>query len=175
MASFRDTHENLERRAKFRKLCETIEALSAKEMRLLIPIEEQMGHALRRWPDDVRTKMLSGRLDFKGRFSVYLFVAGNRCPPELFVDWVIGRKMLRWEQSATHLASIIKAHQTGKLEADEKTYWDMTEKCVLTIPTPSFSMETEDTTMSAGADFWQRAIEKLEQHASVLPREPKSL
>lgn len=171
------------RKAKYRKVCETIEALSAKDARCLGKIEEQIGWALRSWPDDVRTKMLCSRLDYKGRFSLYLFVAGNVCPPELFVDWVIQRKMLRYSESALHLANVVKSHMTGKLEQDNKTYWDLATREVRTIITPTFASEVDPSytcnvngdgveEMPPGCLFWEHAIKKLEAHACTLPREP---
>lgn len=171
-----------ERRAKYRKTCEAIEALSAKDARTLQRIEEQIGAPLKCWPDDPRTKMLSSRLDFKGRFCLYLFVVGNVVPPELFIDWVIQRGMLRVQSSARHLINVVKAHQTGKLEAEGKTYWDMNAHEKRTIITPNFAMESQPSytctvdgngveVIPPGAEFWENAIAKLEAHLLTLPRE----
>lgn len=192
-----------ERRAKYRKVCEQIEGLSAAHARCLAKMEDQMGAALKQWPDDARTKMLSSRADFKARFSLFLFTVGNVCPPELFVDWVILRRMLRYQESAAHLievsgaklvlcsrmpmplhkivvtAQVIKSHKTGKLEQQGKTYWDVKERAVKTIITPTFAAEVDpshygDLIIPAGSEFWDAAIRKLEAHACTLPREPMS-
>ena len=174
-----------ERRAKYRKCCETVEALPTADFRLLSKIEEQIGVPVKCWPDDSRTKMLSSRLDFKARFSLYLFVVGNVTPPELFIDWVIHRKLLRYQESAKHMIEVVKSHKTGKLEMEGKTYWDMATHTVKTIVTPTFSMEVDPSYMCKldgdglevippGCEFWDNAIKKLEAHACTLPKEPKS-
>lgn len=178
---------NGERRTKYRKACEAVEALSAKDARVLQSIEDQVGAPVKCWPDSCRSQMLGSRLDFRGRFSLYLFVVGNVCPPELFVDWVIQRKMLRYKESVRHLVEVVKSHQTGKLEEQGKTYWDLHSREVRTVVTPNFAMETDPSYSSQvdengleiiippGAEFWEKAISKLEAHASTLPREPNSL
>lgn len=166
-----------ERRAKYRKACEAVEALPGAHARLLTAIEDKMGATVKQWPDDSRSKMLGSRLDFKGRFSLFLFTVGNTCPPELFVDWVILRKMLRYQQSANHLIEVVKAHKTGKLEEQGKTYWDLASREVRTMITPTFASEvdpsyTGDEAMPPGCEFWDNAIKKLEAHACALPKEP---
>eukprot|EP00966_Prymnesium_polylepis_P336941 7391819-Prymnesium_polylepis.2 len=174
-----------ERRAKYRKACEAVESLPAAHARLLAVIEDKMGAAVKQWPDDPRTKMLGSRLDFKGRFSLFLFAVGNQCPPELFVDWVITRKLLRFQESANHLIGVVKAHKTGMLEQQGKTYWDLDARDVRTIITPTFAAEVDPSymckldgngveVMPPGCEFWDRAIKKLEAHAGTLLREPKS-
>jgi hypothetical protein len=166
-----------ERRAKYRKACEAVEALPGAHARLLTAIEDKMGATVKQWPDDSRSKMLGSRLDYKGRFSLFLFTVGNTCPPELFVDWVILRKMLRYQQSANHLIEVVRAHKTGKLEEQGKTYWDLASREVRTMITPTFASEvdpsyTGDEAMPPGCEFWDNAIKKLEAHACALPKEP---
>ena len=175
-------------RTQYRKACEAVEALSTKDALLLSKIEDKVGALVKTWPNGVRSSMLGSRLDFKTRFTLYLFVAGNVCPPELFVDWIIQRKMLRYKSSARDMVSVIKAHKTGDLEAKHKTYWDMSTRDVVSIVTPNFASETDAShvcvagmdgktqrfQVSPGEAFWQNAIDKLEAHVCTLPDEPKS-
>ena len=174
-----------ERRVLYRKACEAVEALPAKDARLLDRIEDVMGAAVKTWPNDPRTKMLSSRLSLSDRFSLYLFVVGNVCPPELFVDWTIQRKMYRYQESVKHMIDVVTAHMTGKLEAQSKTYYDLKSREVRTIITPSFASETDPSymcridgkgqeIMPAGCEYWYNAIKKLQAHARTLEREPKS-
>ena len=58
--------------------------------------------------------LLTTHLVYGDRESLTLFLLGNRCPPDLIVDWYIARKML-WDMSARmDVASVIKGHKAGK-------------------------------------------------------------
>ena len=174
-----------ERRAKYRKVCEQIEALPAKEARLLEKIEDMVGYPVKHWPDAERTRMLGKHLDFRARFGLYLFVVGNMCPPGIFVDWIVLRGMLRDQAAAMHMITILKSHMTGKLEQEGKTYWDLHARKVMTMITPTFAFDTDPMilppleengkpeTVPPGASYWQDAIAELEdlRLSGKLPRD----
>lgn len=172
-----------ERRAKYRKVCLQISDLNSKEARLMDKIEDMVGFPVRNWPDAERTRMLSSHLDFASRFMLYLFAVGNMCPPLIFVEWLVMRKMLRDQPAAKHMISILKSHMSGKLEQEGRTYWDLHSRKVMTMITPTFAFDTDPMilppleengkpeTVSPGASFWQDAIATLEEYMCGLPRD----
>ncbi len=99
--------------------------LSSTERRILSStIEEHMGHTTT-YPVHIQNLLLSKHLAFAGRFSLTLFVLQNGLPPTLYVEWLIGRGMLRDWEARTHIANILTANMTGKLEETNKTAYKM--------------------------------------------------
>ncbi len=73
--------------AERRMLMSRLESLTPQEYSKLKTIEELVGRSVTRWPKWARTLMLDKRLHHNGRYSLYVFLAGNILPPELFVEW----------------------------------------------------------------------------------------
>lgn len=128
-------------------------------------IEEQMG-ALDSYPTHIQELLLSKHLAFAGRFSLTLFVLQNGLPPQLYVEWLIGRNMLRDDSARLHIATILKDHQSGKLEESNKTAYKMHATApdgnalpmadrVQTVLTPNFAR------MWQHGHFWSEAIATL--------------
>ena len=99
--------------------------LSPIEIRVMKDtIEEHMG-AFCTYPLHIQKMLITKHLTFAERFSLTLFVLQNGLPPQLFVEWLIGRGMLHDWQARMDVASIISGHQTGKLENTGKTAYSM--------------------------------------------------
>lgn len=117
---------------------------------------------LNRWPINVAEAIVSSHLTYLSRFQLTLFLLGNRVPPSLFVSFFLKRNMLRDISARRHVAGLLLAHKSGKLEADGKTAWilgavdgagnDLIDKNQV-IATPRFAAEEPQ--------YWDEAIKKL--------------
>ena len=126
------------------------------------------------WPVHVAEAVVSTHLTYQSRFQLTLFLLGNRVPPALFVSFFLKRHMLRDVSARRHVAGLLLAHKTGKLEAEGKTAWivgavdgagnALTDKNQV-IATPRFAAEEPQ--------YWDEAIKKLNSAdpAAVLAQE----
>lgn len=95
------------------------------ELRMLKDtIEEHMG-LLWTYPPHIKTMLLSQHLRFNDRFALTCFVLQNGLPPQLYVEWLLARCMLKDKAARLHVASILKDHCEGKLEESGKTAYMM--------------------------------------------------
>lgn len=127
---------------------------------------------LNRWPVNIAEAVVSTHLTFESRFQLTLFLLGNRVPPCVFTEWFLKRSMLKDASARRHVAGILLAHKTGKLEADSKTTWvvgavdkegnELKDKNQV-IATPDFAQEEPQ--------YWDEAIKKLQwsDWGAVLP------
>ena len=102
-----------------------VDNLPRAEAFLLARIEDQIGSMFGNdgWPVMESSMMLSRHLKFNERFRLTTFLLGNGCPPQMIATWYKSRDMLRDHSAVEHVKSIIKAHMTGSLEAEGKTFW----------------------------------------------------
>ena len=124
------------------------------------------------WPVNIAEAVVSTHLTFESRFQLTLFLLGNRVPPCVFTEWFLKRSMLEDASARRHVAGILLAHKTGKLEADSKTTWvvgavdkegnELKDKNQV-IATPDFAQEEPQ--------YWDEAIKKLHwsDWGAVLP------
>ena len=129
---------------------------------------------LNRWPINMAEAIVSTHLTYQPRFQLTLFLLGNRVPPTVFTAWFLSRNMLRDVSARRHVAGILLAHKTGKLEADGKTAWivnavdregnDVLDKNQVVV-TPRFAHEEPQ--------YWDEAVKKLNTGCAyaVLPPE----
>jgi len=126
-------------------------------------IEEHVGN-LKRWPTRIGTMLLSKRIHFKERLQLTLFVLANKCPPTVYVKWLLRRGMLRDVSARNHIKSIILGHKTGKLEADGRTAYvidatlpngDEAKGKVMPVYTPSFAYDPLEH------HYWDDAVDML--------------
>lgn len=127
---------------------------------------------LNRWPVNMAEAIVSTHLTFQQRFQLTLFLLGNRVPPTVFIAWFLRRNMLKDISARRHVAGILLAHKTGKLEADGKTTWvvgavdkegnELKDKNQV-IATPRFADDEPQ--------YWDEAIKKLNMGnaAATLP------
>lgn len=155
------------------KLCD----MDEEAFELLNSLVLSISPAIQTWPVDYAEKMLAEHWGFRIRFSLCTFLLGNGASPGLIVEWAMRRKVLRYWESAMHLAKLLKEHQNGNLERAGKTYWDLRQKEALVIGTPNFAMENrpimrhEDGWIEPpGKLYWDLPIAALQKYAESLPR-----
>ena len=143
------------------------DGLSAKERKLLTRIEDHLGRVCD-WPVAFAEQLLSKHLTYKPRFTLTLFLLANKCSPPLLAEWMLSRGMLHDHSARTHVAGIIKDHQTGKLESDGRTAYVMdatlpngdtppVEQRVWPVYTPNFAHDWKFQYI------WDEAIVMLKQ------------
>ena len=76
---------------------------------------------LSQWPLRMAEAVVSTHLPYKLRFQLTLFLLGNRVPPAIITEWYLRREMLKDESARRHVAGILLAHKSGKLEKDCRT------------------------------------------------------
>jgi hypothetical protein len=152
-----------------------IHELTRREKELLHKIEAQLGPCIL-WPTRFTESFLSYHLGYDERFQLTLFLLGNRCPPVLFVEWMISRGMLRDKSARDNVTILIKDHKSGKLEQQGRsTYimhttedkppclrkhkWDgvgdPTNDKTRVIETPTFAYDWQHQ------HYWDQALEML--------------
>lgn len=131
-------------------------------------IEEHMG-ALYLWPAHMAEKLLSRHLRFNDRFQLTLFMLANKCQPAVYAEWLLKRAMLKDKSARDHVASIITAHKTGKLEAEGRTAYVMdatlangevppNELKLWPVYTPNFAEDWQHQ------HFWDEAVHMLKNN-----------
>jgi hypothetical protein len=160
-----------------------IEAMSRRDGRCLIDIEEHVGSCLK-WPHRFTEMMLSSHLRFPERWQLTLFLLGNRLPPSLMVEWYMGRSMLKDKSARDQVADLIRQHKDGTLEQQGRTTWimeatvtkpiwerkhkwdgvgDPTKEKNQLIATPSFAFDWQHQLA------WDDAIAKLKMPPPAMP------
>ena len=135
-------------------------------------IEEHMPKLVD-WPEHMAQKLLCRRLKFADRFQLTLFMLANHCPPVKYAEWLLKRGMLSDKAARFHVAGIIDAHKTGKLEQEGKTAYVMDATLpdgeaapigmrVRTVYTPDFAHNWQYQL------YWTEAIYMLNNN-TVLP------
>ena len=90
------------------------DSLTGEAAKLFATLVEHIG-PLQQWPKQNLTAMLSTHLMYDERKSLTFFVLGNHGPPNVYVQYLMARKMLHCKESMNHMASLIKDHMHGKL------------------------------------------------------------
>ena len=139
---------------------------------LVTKIEEHMG-SLSTWPTHIAEMLLSRHLRFNDRFQLTLFMLVNKCMPAVYAEWLIKRGMLKDKSAREHVAGIIEAHKTGKLEAEGKTAYVMdatlpngdvapNDMKVCTVATPHFAHDWQHQ------HFWDEAVHMLKNNTTAV-------
>lgn len=113
---------------------EKVENLNNADAKLFAAIVENVG-PLNEWQGNTLTQMMSKHLVHHERLNLTFFLLGNRCPPDLYAEWLLSRNMLNDMKARNHIAGLIKDHKLGLLTRFT-TY--MLPFRVTAIPKPSF-------------------------------------
>ena len=95
-------------------LYDAIESMHAIDMQLFSSIVEHVG-PLEQWPLHQLTSMLSKHLQHQDRLSLTFFLLANRCPPDLYAQWLMQRRMLADCSASQSIARLIQEHKMGQL------------------------------------------------------------
>ena len=126
--------------------------LAGWELQLLdTTIEDHIGQ-LWNWPVKYARLCISKHLRYQERFTLTMFLLGNRLPPVLLAEWYLKRNMLADESARKCVSGIIKMHRTGELETrNYKTYvMGATDKNgnvgikIQSVPTPNYCFDEND-------------------------------
>ena len=139
--------------------------LTTPQRVVLRRIEEHLGR-LSDWPAWAAEALLKEHLKYADRFTLTLFLLVNKCMPTLAAEWMLVRKMLKDHSARQHVASIIKEHMTGGLEAAGRTAYCMdatlpngdkapVDERVTPVSTPNFAKDYKHR------HYWEDAINML--------------
>ena len=155
----------IEHAARRKTVSDVLLQMSPVDRLLLRRVTDQVG-CLGDWPVGCVEDLLSTHLTFTKRFTLTVFLLGNRCPPVLIAEWMLRRRQLHNFDARKHVIGILQAHKSSTLE--DKTFWEIEGTTpsgdprppqAVNLITPSFSSEPR------WAFFWQDAIKMLEKNA----------
>ena len=121
----------------------------------LADVEDLMG-PLHAWPVWARELLLKQHLSDSERYTLTLFVMGNKLPPFTYARFLRANGSLKDRRACEHVIDQLRRYQTGR-NSGQCTYWDIDLKQLMPI----------GCAVVRGAEFWEPAFSRL--HAEPQP------